>query len=157
MTNRTTTTVLVLQEAPKKRSPHIREIKTNSCVFNKHLQTHVSPQPRYTYSVNRSNRCSIVFFFFFFLSAFLCVSRIVNNFTLSAYCKHLFGPHLGVRTSYIYVIRVSFRRDEKTPAAYIISLGITTVTLAIGFLRQHYVGYAKVRQDVKARVSSSGG
>jgi hypothetical protein len=65
-----------------------------------------------------------------------CVSR--NNSTLSVYCKHLLRRHPGF-------IRTSFGRHEIPPAAFIGFPTVTAVTLALGFHRQVYVGYARVR------------
>ncbi len=64
--------------------------------------------------------------------------NMVNNSTLSVYCKHLLGRHPGF-------FRTSFGRHEITPAAYIGFPTVTTVTLALGIHRHDYVGYDRVR------------
>ena len=71
---------------------------------------------------------------------------LVNNSTLSVYCKHLLGRHPGF-------IRTSFGRHEITPAAYIGFPTVTAVTLALGFHRQVYVGYDRVRQGPHGALS----
>ena len=50
-------------------------------------------------------------------------------------------------STYSDVIHGSFGRHEITPAAYIGFLAVTTVTLALGFHRQDYVGYARARHQ----------
>jgi hypothetical protein len=73
-----------------------------------------------------------------------------NFVSLIVYCiKHLLGRHPAF-------IRTSFGGHEITPAAYIGFPTVTAVTLDLGFHRQVYLGYARVRQGRQVRQGTLG-